>query len=236
LGTVVVALSVMGRPASNADSIAASPPAPSATPQQTGPAPVAAPAPAVATAAPRPAAAPAPTPPSRPPAPPSPAKTVEVEEAPAWIVPRRTNFGPDGSRTLTLQLAALGEVRAGREQIRPMLAVRCLSRRTDVFVSLGISASIESGDNHTVTVQFDDEAPVKQQWPGSASYQEVFAPDGVATARRLAQARMLRFTFTPFASRPVTAEFHVQGFDRHVKDLARMCGWPVQDAAKARRK
>jgi hypothetical protein len=173
----------------------------------------------VATAAAPPAAAPVST------------SAIAAEEAPAWIVPRRTNYGPDGTRTLTLQLAALREVRAGREAVHPVLAVRCLSRRTDVFVAIGTSASIEGGDTHTVTVQFDDEAPTKQAWPGSASYQELFAPDGVAVARRLAQTRTLRFTFTPFRARPVTAEFNVQGFARHVKDVARTCGWPSQDAA-----
>jgi hypothetical protein len=151
-------------------------------------------------------------------------------------VPRRTNWGPDGARTLTLQLEAVDDVRAGREQVRPVLAVRCLSRRTDVFVAIGTSASIEGGDTHTVTVQFDEEAPVKQQWPGSASYQELFAPDGMAVARRLAQTRMLRLTFTPFRARPVTAEFNVAGFNRHVKDVARICGWPGQDAGTARRR
>ena len=151
-------------------------------------------------------------------------------------MPRRTNWGPDGARTLTLQLEALDDVRAGREQVRPVLAVRCLSRRTDVFVAIGTSASIEGGDTHTVTVQFDEEAPVKQQWPGSASYQELFAPDGLAVARRLSQTRMLRFTFTPFRARPVTAAFNVAGFDRHVKDVARICGWSGQNAATARRR
>ena len=153
-----------------------------------------------------------------------------------WIAPRRTNYGPDGARTLTLQLPALRDVRAGSEQVHPVLAVRCLSRRTDVFVAIGTSANIEGGDTHTVTVQFDDEAPAKQAWPGSASYQELFAPDGLAVARRLAQTRLLRFTFTPFRGRPVTAEFNVQGFDRHVKDVARICGWPTQDAATSRRR
>ena len=233
VGTIAVVLSLMGRPASDAVPAAAP-----ATASNAAAAPPAATAPAAATAPTTqgPITAPA-APASAPPAAtPSTASAVEIEEAPAWIVPRRTNWGPDGARTLTLQLEALDDVRAGREQVRPVLAVRCLSRRTDVFVAIGTSASIEGGDTHTVTVQFDDEAPVKQQWPGSASYQELFAPDGLAVARRLSQTRMLRFTFTPFRARPVTAAFNVAGFDRHVKDVARICGWSGQDAATARRR
>jgi len=230
VGTVVVVMSLMGRPASNASAPAAPASAPpvASAPPTLAPATSASPAPV--------ASAPPPATPAAPPAAAKSTAVVEIEEAPEWIVPRRTNYGPDGSRTLTLQLAALSDVPAGRERVRPVLAVRCLSRRTDVFVSIGTSVKPEGNDSHTVSIQFDDEAPTTEKWPGSASYQELFAPDGVVLARRLATTRLWRFTFTPYASRPVAVEFNVQDFDRHVSSIARMCGWPGQDAAATRRR
>jgi hypothetical protein len=137
---------------------------------------------------------------------------------------------------LTLQLPALRDVRVSQQQVRPVLAVRCLSRRTEVFVSLGVSAAIEAGDTNRVTVQFDEQTPNAQQWIRTDTYQELFAPDGLALARQLASAGLLRFTFTPFGSRPVVAEFNVKGFDQHVALMARTCGWPSSERVEARRR
>lgn len=204
-----VALSVMGRPA--VQPVTAAPPAPAAAANRTAPA-AASPAPTTASAAA--------------------ASTVVTEIAPTWVVPSRASYGFDGSRTMTLQLAALGEVSAGTMRVRPGLAVRCLARRTDVFVATGIQAKIERGDTHTVAVQFDDEAPTTEQWAGSHSYQELFAPDAIAFAQRLAHARRLRFSFTPYNARAVLADFNVAGFDKLVGNVARTCGWPKAAAAR----
>ena len=67
-----------------------------------------------------------------------------------------------------------------------------------------------------MTVQLDDQPPSSQQWLRTDSYRELFAPDGLALARQFVGASLLRFTFTPFRSRPVVAEFNVRGFDQHV--------------------
>jgi hypothetical protein len=104
-----------------------------------------------------------------------------------------------------------------------------------VFVALGISASPEAGDDHTVTVQFDEGPPAVERWSGSVSYQELFAPNGIALARRLAATRRLRFTFTPYSARPVVAQFNVQGLDEHLGTVARTCGWPAQPGSGTRK-
>ena len=131
-----------------------------------------------------------------------------------------------------MELTALRDLQIAREHIRPVLAVRCLSRRTEVFVALGTPAAIETGDTNRVTVQIDDQPPSPQQWLRTDSYTELFAPDGLALARQLVGARLLRFTFTPFRSRPVVAEFNVRGFDQHVSTLARPCGWQAGTTAR----
>lgn len=135
---------------------------------------------------------------------------------------------------MTLELTALRDLQVAREHVRPILAVRCLSKQTEVFVALGTSAAIEAGNTNGVTVQIDNQPPSAQQWLRTDTYRELFAPDGLALARQFVGASLLRFTFTPFRSRPVVAEFNVRGFDKHVATLARPCGWP-QGGTAARR-
>jgi hypothetical protein len=222
LGLAILTLSVMGRPSADTEVASTPAPAPGAsTPASTMPGP----------AKPVQASAGSPTP-ARPA--PAPAK-VQIDEAPGWVVPSRVGYGRDGSRVLTLQVAALRDIQV-RQPVRPVLAVRCLSRMTEVFVSLGTSASIEAGDTNRVTVQLDDEMPSVQQWVRTHTYQELFAPDGLTLARQLAGASLMRFTFTPFSSRPVVAEFSVKGFDQHVATVARTCGWPGAAGTSARKR
>jgi hypothetical protein len=158
-----------------------------------------------------------------------------------WVGSRFAGRAPDGSRTITFELAAMHEVPVWRNRARPRLAVRCLSRATEVFVENGSAASIESetGD-HTVRVQFDDDPEMVQQWSESSSGHELFAPDGIVMARRIALAKTMRFGFTPYKSPPVVAEFHVSGFDKLVGLVASTCGWrvdgsPSQKQRSARR-
>ena len=161
---------------------------------------------------------------------------MQIDGAPTWVVPRRVGYARDGSRMLTLQVDALREIQVSRQPVRPVLAVRCLSRLTEVFVALGTSANIEGGDTNRVTVQLDDQTPSVQQWLRTDTYQELFAPDGLTLARQLVGASLMRFTFTPFGSRPVVAEFNVGGFDQHVATVARTCGWPGAAGTSARKR
>ena len=99
-----------------------------------------------------------------------------------------------------------------------------------------LGANIEAGDTNRVTVQLDDQTPSVQQWLRTDTYQELFAPDGLTLARQLVGASLMRFTFTPFGSRPVVAEFNVGGFDQHVATVARTCGWPGAAGTSARKR
>jgi hypothetical protein len=159
----------------------------------------------------------------------------ELEEAPDWIVPRAPGHTIDGSQLFTLQLDALRGFTVGGQHIRPVLAVRCMGRQTEVFVSLGTSASLEAGEGHTVTIRFDQEPAATERWESSSTYQELFAPDGVALARRLARTGILQFGFTPYNSPPVAVQFIVQGLDQHIANVSRLCRWPAERAPRSTR-
>jgi hypothetical protein len=160
------------------------------------------------------------------------ASTAIVEPPPRqkWQGRQQASWASDGSKTITFELQASEDVPVWMAKVRPQLVVRCLSRTTEVFVALGSAASIEQQTGrHTVQIQIDDDPAVVQQWSDSESSHELFSPDGLAMARRLADARLMRFSFTPYNSQPVTAAFTVEGFDQLAPLVARTCGWRLED-------
>jgi len=109
------------------------------------------------------------------------------------------------------------------DHVRPVLAVRCLSRSVEVFVMLQTSASIERSETHSVKVSLDGEPDVNQQWTDSVDRHSLFAPDGKALASRMAASRSMRFSFKPFNAAPATVEFDVHGFDEPLAALSKTC-------------
>jgi len=113
------------------------------------------------------------------------------------------------------------------KHVRPVLAVRCLGRQTEVFVITDSAMSIEpTPDRHTVHVSFDGGAEAEERWLDSDAKKELFAPDGVALAHHLASARTMRFGFTPYSASPVVVDFDVHGFAGLLEPVGRTCGWP----------
>jgi hypothetical protein len=165
------------------------------------------------------------------PAPAAAAAVVESVPAPTWVGNRQATWANDGSKTISFELRAVSDVPVWLARVRPLLVVRCLYRTTEVFVAIKAPASIEAeAGNHTVRLQIDDEPELVQQWSDSATGQELFAPGGVELVRRLASAEQMRFSFTPYNAKPVTAEFSVQGFENMAALVGRTCGWKLDDS------
>jgi hypothetical protein len=155
------------------------------------------------------------------------AAVVENAPLPAWLGSRTAYRTRDGSKTIGFELQASNQVAVWMTRVRPLLVVRCLSRTTEVFVVTG-AASIEPQSGlHTVRLQIDDEESERQQWADSESQQELFAPNAVALTKRLAQARRVRFGYTPYNAAPVVADFVVEGFDKIAGLVANTCGWKL---------
>ena len=171
-----------------------------------------------------------------PPAPaPAPAPLVEDAPPPTWTGRRQAVWTANGSKTIAFELNATHYVPVYLSEARPVLVIRCLYRRTEALVALGTAADFERlSDSRTIRLQVDDDPVTVQQWELSESSQELFAPDGIALVRRLAQAKRLHFGFTPFNAQPVTAEFAVEGFDRLAEMVASTCGWRLDVQAHTR--
>jgi hypothetical protein len=161
---------------------------------------------------------------------PAPPPEVESIPPPTWTGTRQASWANDGTKTIAFELAATRDIPVWMSSARPVLVVRCLSRKTEAFVVLGTSTSYEEdADRRTVRVQWDDDPASVQRWGISQSGRELFVPDGVAFARQMTRANQLRVEFTPFNSRAVTAEFAVQGFERLAGLVAGTCGWRLQE-------
>ncbi len=165
------------------------------------------------------------------PAPVAAAPVVESAPAPTWVGKRQATWANDGSKTVSFELKASNDVTVWMARVRPLLIVRCLYRTTEVFVATKSSASIEGqAGSHTVRLQVDDDPELVQHWTDSVTGQELFAPGGVDLVRRLASAERLRFSFTPYNAKPVTAEFSVQGFEKMAALVGSTCGWKLDDS------
>jgi hypothetical protein len=144
--------------------------------------------------------------------------------APKWARTRQSQWATDGSRTIGFEVEAEREVPVYMDRVRPVLAVRCISRQTEVFVVLRSAPSIERGaDTHTVRIGLDDQPYVEERWLDSSDMHALFSPDGKEFAARMAAARRLRFGFTPFNALPAVVEFDVHGFDGPLAAMAKVC-------------
>ena len=154
---------------------------------------------------------------------------------PTWVGSRQAAWANDGSKTISFELKSTRDVNVWMARVRPLLIVRCLYRTTEVFVATQSSASIEGQTgSHAVRLTIDNDPEIVQQWTDSVSGHELFAPNGVDLARRFARAELVRFSFTPYNAKPVTADFVVSGFDQLAGLVGNTCGWKVDASAPTR--
>jgi hypothetical protein len=144
----------------------------------------------------------------------------------AWSSERRAYWTGNQRHSAAFELPAENRVAIWMSQVRPLLVVRCLSKKPEVFVFTGSALKIEpQSDDHTVNFRFDDEQSTTVQWPDSAEHDALFAPDPTGFAQRLMHARTLRFGYTPHNAAPVEAHFEVSGLTGLLEPVGRDCGW-----------
>jgi hypothetical protein len=144
--------------------------------------------------------------------------------APGWIE-SRAQWTAGDRKSLAFELPSRNETPVWMKNVRPLLVVRCLAKRTDVFVFTDSAAAMEKQDeDHTVRIAFDDEPERTERWPDSVAHDALFAPDGTTFARQLVGARTMRFGYTPHNAAPVVAHFDVQGLGDRLSPGAPPCG------------
>ena len=155
---------------------------------------------------------------------PAPIAESELTAPPKWKRTRQSRWATDGSQTMGFELQAERDVAVYMDRVRPVLAVRCISKSTEVFIVLQSSASVENaGDTHTVKISLDGEPDVEEHWIDSTDKQALFAPNGEALAARMAASRRLRFSFKPFNAAPAAVDFDVHGLDQPLAAMSKTC-------------
>lgn len=141
--------------------------------------------------------------------------------APGWTENRALWTG-NNRKSVALELAARNETQVWMKSVRPTLVFRCIGNRQEVFVFTDSAAAMEAQDeDHTVRIGFDGAADRTERWPDSVEHDALFAPDGAGLARELAQARTMRFEYTPHNAATVVAHFDVAGLaDKVALDAA----------------
>jgi hypothetical protein len=152
-------------------------------------------------------------------------ETVAAFSAPKWSHAHAYRWVSNRPRSVAFELESIERVPVWTTTVRPVLVVRCLSKKTDVFVYTETAARIESDDeNHTVGLAFDDGAQSVERWPDSEEHDALFAPDSSSLATRIASAHRLKFTFTPHNAQPATVNFDLTGADEVVASVRKTCG------------
>src|SRR3954468_20028364 len=127
-------------------------------------------------------------------------------------------------RGAAFELPAEDVVKTWFGPARPSLVVRCISHNIEAFVFTGSPMKIETrAAGKTVNLFIDDQAMQTERWPDSDDHDALFAPDGAAFAKRLLNARMLRFGYSPHNSPDVVAHFHVGGLQPLMTAAAKEC-------------
>ena len=151
-----------------------------------------------------------------------------ADEAPAmpaatWIDNGSAWMG-NARRGIALELAARNETAVWMRKVRPLLVVRCVDKRIDVFVFTDSAAAMEAQDeDHTVRVAFDGGEERTERWPDSSAHDALFAPDGRRLLAELSRARRLSFGYTPHNAAPVVAQFDVAGLEHRLASARRHC-------------
>jgi hypothetical protein len=139
-----------------------------------------------------------------------------VENAEAWV--------GGGRKGIALELAAGHEIPIWMRTVRPLLVVRCVDTRAEVFVFTDSAAAMEPRtDDHTVRLAFDGGVERTERWPDSSSHDALFAPDGGRLIEELGRARTMTFGFTPHNAAPVVAHFDVAGLRDRLTPAQRHC-------------
>ena len=143
--------------------------------------------------------------------------------AAGWVENGRMWMG-NARKGLALELAARNDTPVWMRTVRPLLVVRCVDQRTDVFVYTDSAAAMEAQDeDHTVRISLDGAESRTERWPDSSAHDALFAPRGAQMLDELSRARTLSFTYTPHNAVPVVAHFDLAGLQERLAPAQRAC-------------
>lgn len=134
----------------------------------------------------------------------------------------------DDSQSVVYRLDAEDSIAGWLKRHRPTLVLRCMERKTEVYIETGMSAAVVYGntDKARVRVRFDQSAPTSELWGESTDNEAIFAPSPIQFVRMVHKSNRLLVEFTPFNASPVFISFDLTGFgDDRLRRLSSTCEW-----------
>lgn len=148
-----------------------------------------------------------------------------------WTVQEEVNPVDDSKTTYVSLPSGEGSNAGGMGAV---LAVRCQSKETEVFVNWNEYLGDDSRDVYNewkrVTVRVGSEPAKTERWGVSTDSKATFAPSAVNFAKRLAAADRLVLETVPYGENPATAVFSLKGAKNALKNVADNCGWTLDEA------
>lgn len=113
------------------------------------------------------------------------------------------------------------------------LSIRCLERRTEVYVDFGglYMASSDSNEWGLMTYRADQRTAVTQRWNASTNHRALFMAqrDTISTLKQWSNAKRLLVRTIPVSESAVTAEFDLTGLKEALVPVRQACGWTETD-------
>jgi type VI secretion system protein VasI len=162
------------------------------------------------------------------------AKRLEVADAKLttqvfskWRV--NTRISPlDDSKTVVLSIRAESAISGWPGKVyTPILILRCQQRKTEAYVTTGMSPNVELGlhDQATVTLRFDKEKAFMTVTGKATDGQALFFRDGMTLILQMMKYETMLFQFVPYNSSAVLTTFDLRGIVDAVQPLRAQCGW-----------
>jgi hypothetical protein len=131
----------------------------------------------------------------------------------------------DGAKETSLTLQSEDKVSGLIGSHNAYLAVRCGKGKVEAYVDVGGPLQHEYGsDGYSVRIKFDDGPPAKSRWTASTDSRALFAPKSGELVKRLEDATVFLFEFTPFQQRETAIRFNVAGLREKLAPIAQTCG------------
>lgn len=133
----------------------------------------------------------------------------------------------DDSTSVMIYRYAEKPVQGWLEKSEPTLVLRCVERKTHVYVNSMMQLQTDHGEYNQISVRlrFDRKPARSEKFLKSTDGKGAFAQRPVPLIKEMLAHESLAFEFTPFNAGSVVADFDLKGLDAKIGDLRKACNW-----------
>lgn len=152
-------------------------------------------------------------------------KTTSIGE---WKV--STDFSKfDDTKSVYLFLEARNSISGWPgKKYTPKITIRCKEKKTEAYITFGMSPSVESGLYNEATLQLrvDKQPSFKLVATKSTDGEALFIKDAISFSKKLFKGGELLVRFIPFNSSAQEVSFNIINIELAIVPLQQACMWP----------